>query len=191
MDFKFASTMLVGTAMLAGCLGSHPAEPFSWTVEADGALLHCAPQDAKRVKARLRDLSVRAPYDGARIVVMRADGSFAFDPCNSFAARPPLLLKGIAKDALEAAVPADFAVEPSRAEVTFDVEVSRIALDCRSEGSRKARVSLALTAFPRGGEGRAFKSEASADAADGNYTKAFSQAFADALGKAAGDFTGE
>ena len=63
-----------------------------------------------------------------------------------------------------------------------EVSVSRIALDCREEGSRKAVVSLAVRLLDRSrrivSESRG---EGSADAAAGNYTEAFSQAFMAAI----------
>lgn len=170
-------------SLAAGCLGSHPGEPAYWTAESSEARLVVAKPGADRVRASFRDLAVRAPYDGAHFAVLRADGSVAFDPMNSFAARPAMLLKGLAKDVIASAAPADFA--SPRAETSFSVEVTRLALDCRREGARNAVVALTLVAAGRD-DARAVRGEASVDASDGNYTRAFSQAFADALADAVG-----
>lgn len=180
--------ILLAALALAGCLGSHPKEPSFWTVEAVEASVSARRTDAQ-VKAKLGEVDVRSPYDGSRFAILRADGSLAFDPYNSFAARLPALLKGITKDVLAKTLGADFTATSSKAEVRYDLEVERFALDCRSEGTRIASVTLTLVEISRSGEARAAKGKATASAADGNYTKAFSQAFADALTSAAEGFS--
>ena len=66
---------LLAVPVLAGCLGSAPKPPVTWTIDVES--------DAKVAFA-----AVCAPYGGQRFAVLRSDGSIAFDPRNSFAAAP-------------------------------------------------------------------------------------------------------
>ena len=105
-------------------------------------------------------ITVAAPYDGTRLAVMRSDGSLAFDAYNVFADRPRRLL--------------EFAVKPEPSAPA--ILVRRFALDCREEGERKAYVVIRASAGGRESDG-----EGVVNAQDGNYTRAFSAAFGDAL----------
>jgi hypothetical protein len=113
--------------------------------------------------AKVASATVCAPYGGQRIAVLRPDGSIAFDAFNAFAAAPGLIIK----DALVG----------RRGEGSLVVR--RIALDCRSAGRRNALVELELTVGGATGKG-----SASEPTPDGNYTAAFSRAFAEALARA-------
>ena len=136
--------------VLAGCLGSAPKPPVSWTIDID--------TDAKVAFA-----VVCAPYGGQRFVVLRHDGSLAFDPRNSFAASPGTIIKD--------------AVVGRKGEGSLFVR--KLALDCRAEGRRDAVVSLEIVSGDRVGKG-----EAAEPTADGNYSKAFSSAFSKAYADA-------
>lgn len=135
---------------LVGCLSSAPKAPTSWVIEADTG---CA----------VSSVEVIAPYDGVRFVVMRKDGSVAFDGMNVFAARPASLLRGALRS--DPAGPVLY--------------VRRLALDCTKEGERRAVAEL--LAVTR--DGNEFLAAASVDASDGNYSRAYGKAFADAVGK--------
>lgn len=167
----------------AGCFTASPLETSDWSVE-----FH---EHAKRTAkpkfgvVRVSQVSVRAPYDVRSIQVMRADGSLAQDPYNRFAAAPSQLLKGPVVDALEASgVFEEVVGSASSAAVSAvaEVSVSRLALDCRKEGSRTAVVSLTMLLLGRDrGIVSYVRGDGSADAADGNYAKAFSEAFSSAI----------
>ena len=138
-------TVLVSALCLAGCFSSASEAPVAWIIDADTDLAVSA-------------VSVAAPYDGLRLVVLRPDGSVAFDGHNSFSSRPGALIR--------AAVRVDFAAPP--------LFVRRLALDCTQKGTRKAVVDLA---FGGTAEAPLLRASGSADASDGNYTRAFSEAF--------------
>lgn len=149
MDMK--KTMLLLVPALAGCLGSAPKPPVNWTIDIETG-------------SKVAFAAVCAPYGGQRFAVLRADGSVAFDPCNSFAASPGSIIKD--------------AVVGRRGEGALFVR--RLALDCRAEGRRDALVSVEIISGDRVGKG-----EAAEPTADGNYSRAFSAAFAKAYAAAA------
>lgn len=128
---------------LAGCLSSAPKPPVNWTIDV-------------AAEAKVASAVVCAPYAGQRLAVLRADGSIAFDPFNSFAAAPGSIIKD--------------AVVARRGEGALVVR--RLALDCRAAGRRDAVVELEIALGDRLGKG-----EAAEPTADGNYSAAFSRAF--------------
>lgn len=141
---RIATLFLLTSVLVAGCLSSAPKSPKYWTINADSDL-------------RVSEISVAAPYDGQRFVILRPDGSVAFDGFNVFSARPVQLI--------DAAVNIDYA-EPT-------LFVRRLALDCTRKGERKAVVDLWLGEDPK----TAVQGSGVSDTADGNYTRAFSEAF--------------
>lgn len=132
----------------AGCLSPAPKAPKYWNINADTDL-------------KVSEISVAAPYDGQRFVVLRPDGSVAFDGLNVFSARPVQLV--------DAAVCIDYA-SPT-------LFVRRLALDCTRKGERIAVVDLWLGEDPV----TSLQASGASDAADGNYTRAFSEAFVNAV----------
>ena len=179
--------ILPAAALASGCLSPAPKAPENWTIgPIDGGVLRAdAPKWQDGV--RLSRLEVRAPYDAQRLAVLRPDGSVAMDPANAFAAAPSALLRGAAFDVLAASGLASPSVQPgsaASARRSLEVTVTRLALDCRDAGSRKALVELAATLL----DGRKIEGTARAsfaeDAAEGNYTTAFSVAFARAMADA-------
>lgn len=150
---------MVGVAMLlAGCFSVSAPVPTDWTIETSVAGLDLGAFGTVRPASAVSRVTVRAPYDGTRLVVLRADGSIAFDAYNMFAAKPATLLKGMADDVLGAGKP--------------EITVLKLALDCRDDSARMAIVALVL-------DGKV--GTAAVDTADGDYSRAFSQAFANAL----------
>ena len=115
---------------------------------------------------KVSEISVAAPYDGQRFAVLRPDGSVVFDGLNAFSARPVQLI--------DAAVCIDYG-----APTLF---VRRIALDCTRKGERRAVVDLWLGEDPV----TSVQASGESDAADGNYTRAFSEAFTAAADKLIG-----
>ena len=173
---------------LTGCLSSPPEAPVNWTVEwmPGGDTAAVSPRFGL-VRPSL--VVVRAPYDGSRIAVLRPDGSIAFDAFNVFAASPAALLRGAVGDVLSAS--GEFAgvldaASSANAQYLAEVTVRRLALDCRKEGRRDACVDLTFTLL----EGRRPVATKSASASEpaplGNYSAAFSAAFARALQSAVG-----
>ena len=147
---KFAP--LAALVLFAGCFSSAPTPPVAWNIDADTALA-------------VSSVTVNSPYDGTRFVVLRPDGSVAFDAFNVFSARPVSLVR------------ASVLQDPEGPELV----VRRLALDCRKEGERLALVELQL----RTSQSSLGRAEASVPTADGDYSKAFSAAFAAAASKLA------
>jgi len=174
--------------LFVGCVSSAPVAPVNWTI-AFGRADASAKFERFGDSVRISTVDVRAPYAGQRLAVLRKDGTIAFDNFNAFAGSPSLLIRGAAFDAVQASGMFD-KVLPSgtaaKTEYTIEIVVTELALDCRTEGKRTARVEFALlllrerdivaTAFGAGGA-----------EAGGDYSVAFSTAFAramnDALGK--------
>lgn len=168
----------------AGCLGTGPKAPANWTIEIAraGAAAPAGGSGAGLPAVRVASVGVRPPYDGTRLAVLRPDGSIAFDSFNVFAAPPAQILRGTVQDALEAAGAQTVAAN-SQAQAAASVEavVTRIALDCREKDRRDAVVELTLALV----EGRRVKASAKGEGRagtdGGDYSAAFSRAFASAM----------
>ena len=173
-------------AMLAGCLVTTPTECSDWNVECTDAAMHLAVKPRFGV-ARLVLVEVRAPYSEREIAVLRADGSIAFDPYNAYAAAPVQLLKGAAMESLErsglfsAVVGASSSVD---ADVEVEVAVSRLALDCREDGSRRAVASLSVRLVRSHGIVAYATGSGSADASGRDFSAALSSAVTAAFSEA-------
>ena len=129
-------------------------------------------------------MTVAAPYDRPAFAVKRSDGSVAFDSFNVFASSPSALLWAPLAVLVEndgrfgRVLPYASA---ARADRTLEAVVTELFLDCREEGSRIARVSISI-AVVENREIRMFlDGVGSADAASGDYSAAFSEAFAKAV----------
>ena len=168
--------LAVALVACAGCLSARRAPVANWLVETPSGAASAA---SGREALALRELRVRAPYDSTAFVVLRENGSVAFDAANAFAARPALMLAEAAREQLKG----NAADAPGPA---TDVLVTRLALDCRSPGRRQALVELRLTAGKGAPDRRTAAGRAAVDVARGNYTEAFSRAFAAALAEAVG-----
>jgi len=121
------------------------------------------------------------------MVVMRKDGTVAFDDYNLFAASPSLLLNGVCLSALKASGLFENVIGASSgasSDVSVEVFVERLALDCRQEGARRAVVEILVRVL----KGRSIMSttegEESVDASDGDYGVAFSKAVSSAVSSA-------
>ena len=177
---------VVAALAFAGCLSSKPPPaPSAWTVEPVAAKV--ARADQPRFGAvKLAQFSVRAPYDGTRLAVLRADGSIAFDAYNVFAAPPASLLRGAAADVMEATgvFGAVVGTAPVDVDGSVEITVTRLAFDCR-KGAPRA-VAAVTMAFVSGRRVMAVsKGEGAAPVgADGNFTAAFSAAFTEAVSAA-------
>ena len=169
--------------LVGGCLGTAPKAPKTWSVEWTNPAVERVERD-KMPAIKLLLVDVRAPYNGNRLAVLRADGSIVFDSFNSFAAQPAAILRGAAFDALAASGAfervvsgASFAITPLSAEIT----VNRLALDCRKSNHRDALVSLSLVIVGNRSVVASASAEASVTVEGGDYSTAFSKAFEDAL----------
>lgn len=171
--------------MLAGCLGPAPKAPANWIVEWTGPVSAEAPEPPKDAPtAKLLNLEVLAPYNGTRIAVLRGDGTLAFDSFNSFAAQPSSLLKGAAYDTIERSGVFSRTVRPgssASADYALEISVTRLALDCRSEGRLNASVALSVALVGGRSVVSTARGEASVPAEGGNFSAAFSKAFEEAL----------
>lgn len=173
-------------ALAAGCLSPAPPAPAYWTVEPKAApVFKSAAPRWDRV--RLTQVTVRAPFDGSRLTVLRPDGSLAFDPFNSFASQPSALLKGTVHDIVSGSGLFGRtlnAVSAASARYTLETTVTRLALDCRVEGVRTATAGVSLTLLDGRDVVSVASGEGSMPAGDGNYSAAFSAAFTQALAAA-------
>ena len=175
--------------ILSGCLSASSPKVTQWLLEYKRT--HRAVQPAKYEVGRVSQVLVRSPYNEVGIAVLRADGSMAFDPYNEYAANPTAMLKGFVFDAMEASGLFGAVVNPSssvRSQAISEVMVTRLALDCRKEGERKAVVAVCVRLIPNDGKTLYAQGEGTVDANDGNYGAALSDALSAALNSAFGQF---
>ena len=175
--------------VVSGCLSASSPKVTQWLLEYKGTKR--AAQPAKYEVGRVSQVLVRSPYNETGIAVLRADGSMAFDPYNEYAANPTALLKGFVYDAMDASGLFGAVVNPSssvRSSAMVEVLVSRLALDCRKEGERKAVASVLVRVLVGAEKVLYAQGEGEADAKDGNYGAAFSLALSAALSSAFGQF---
>ena len=175
--------------LLTGCLSASSPKVTQWLLEYKGPVR--AAQPAKYEVGRVSQVLVRSPYNEVGIAVLRADGSMAFDPYNEYAANPTAMLKGFVFDAMDASGLFGAVVNPSssvKSQVLSEVLVSRLALDCRTEGERKAVAAVRVRLIADDGKVLYAQGEGTADAKDGNYGAALSDALSIALNLAFGQF---
>jgi len=173
----------------AGCLSSKVPEVANWTVEFAATPSLCPTGEVVRIS----QVVVSPPYDDRNLVVLRENGSVAFDPFNSFAALPSQMLKAPIRAILESSgrwSAVLWTASSARARLSLEVCVEQLALDCRQEDARVARVSLACRLVDKTDGAILFQTQGkgAADAADGNYGRAFSEAFAAAARQALAGF---
>ncbi|MDY3229147.1 MAG: hypothetical protein SOW92_05785 [Kiritimatiellia bacterium] len=176
-------SLLALAAVLTGCMSPAPKAPSCWTVALDPVPIFAAATPKFGV-TRLSQVTVRAPFDGSRLAVLRHDGSIAFDPFNSFAAQPAALLRGTAQDVLAASGlfrQVLHGTSTAQASLGVEIVVTRLALDCTKKGARKAVVGLTLVMMDGRSVTASCVGEGSAKADDGNFSAAFSSAFTAAL----------
>jgi len=187
--------------LLAGCFSSSAPDVKAWSVDPvpveqqptrameGGGPLYCA--------TRLGSVVVNAPYDRPQFVVRRPDGTVAFDHYNVFASDPSTLLRASAQSGLSADgrlghVVGQSSVLSSDAQV--EIQVKDLSIDCREAGRRVACAAVSVDVVKVGRGPRALAStgegRAAVDALDGNYSRAFSQAFSKALDAAVVDALG-
>ena len=164
--------------LLAGCFTSTVTPPTYWPLDYTGPV--ASAKTPKYGVARSLPVVVRSPYASAQIAVLRADGTVAFDPLNEFATTPANLLRGPALDAVAASglfreVVGSESI--AAADVSVEVTVSRLALDCREEGKREALVEMNLRILRGHDIVSSVKGAGKVDANSGNYGSAFSAAF--------------
>ena len=174
-------TGIISVLVFSGCLTSAPPPPKSWIVSASRKSNSELMIDKV---ARLGSITVAAPYDKLALAVKRADGSLAFDAYNVFASSPSALLRA----PLAALLEDDgrfgrvlSSVSTARSSSTLEAVVTDLSLDCTVENRRTAKVSISIAVI----ENREIKmfldGSGSADAASGDYSAAFSEAFSQAV----------
>ena len=75
-----------------------------------------------------------------------------------------------------------------KSQAMSEVMVTRLALDCRKEGERKAVAAVRVRLIADGGKTSYAQGEGTADAKDGNFGAALSGALSAALNTAFGQF---
>lgn len=181
--------------LVGGCLSSEAPSSKAWTVETSVGGADTAPAVEGGAPAfgttRVGTISVDAPYDKPPFVVRRADGSVAFDHYNVFASAPASLLRAPVRSRLSSDSRFNCVVQQSSVatvDTQVEAQVTDLSLDCRTAGRRVARASVMLDVVKTGRGPRVVVFEGAgageADAADGNYTRAFSEAVDAAVGGA-------
>ena len=184
----------VGAAALlfcVGCLSSSTPVPKTWIVAPTSDLPPAVPQPGAFSTTRQGSVTVNAPFDSTSFIVRRADGSVARDPYNVFAAPPSALLRGAVRARLEAdgrfgrVVPQS---SSASADVQVEALVTDLSIDCSEQSVRTARAAVSLDVLRSGRGGRdvilSGDGIGSADASQGDYSAAFTQAFDAALAAA-------
>ena len=172
---------------VGGCLSSQAPTPKAWMVEPSVSGDDTAPLVEGGAPAfgttRVGVVSVDAPYDKPQFVVRRTDGSVAVDHYNVFAAAPASLLRVPVRNRLISDSRFSCVVQQASiasADSQVEAQVTDLSLDCRTAGQRVARAAVTLNVVKtgRGPRVAAFEGMGSgeADATDGNYTRAFSEA---------------
>ena len=175
--------------LLFGCLSASSPKVTQWLMEYKGPVR--ATRMPKYEVGRGSQVLVRSPYNEVGIAVLRADGSMAFDPYNEYAANLTAMLKGFVFDAMDASGLFRTVVNPSssvKSQALTEVLVSRLVLDCRKAGERKAVASVRVRLIADDGRTLYAQGEGAADAKDGNYGMALSDALSTALNTAFGQF---
>ena len=174
-------TGIISVLVFSGCLTSAPPPPKSWIVSASRKSNSELMIDKV---ARLGAITVAAPYDKSALAVKRADGSLAFDAYNVFASSPSALLRAPLAALLEddgrfGRVLSSASI--ARSNSTLEAVVTDLSLDCTAENRRTAKVAISIAVI----ENREIKmfldGSGSADAASGDYSAAFSEAFSQAV----------
>ncbi|MBO7688542.1 MAG: membrane integrity-associated transporter subunit PqiC, partial [Kiritimatiellae bacterium] len=180
----FAAALL----LCAGCFTSSTPVPKTWVVSPTGVKPPAAPSPGAFSVTRQGTLTVTAPFDSTSFIVRRADGSVARDSYNVFASPPSTLLRAAVRARLEAdgrfgrVVPQS---SSASADVQVEVLVRDLSLDCSVAERRTARaaVSVDVLRTSRGARTVILSGDGAGtgDAAKGDYSAAFSQAFDAAL----------
>ena len=168
--------------VLAGCLTASAPHVSQWILEYEGTVRTA--QVSKYDVGRVSQVLVRSPYNEIGIAVLKADGSVAFDPYNEYAANPTAMLKGMVSDAMNASGIFGSVVNASssvRSTAMVEAFFTRLALDCRTEGSRQASVSVVVRILGPDERADIAKGEGVSDATDGNFGAALSAAASSAL----------
>jgi len=177
--------ILLWVPFVSGCLfPSSPRAPECWTIcFSEGATNACAPAKHRGGTVRIDLIEVRAPYAGQRLAVLRPDGTIAFDAYNTFAKSPVSLIKGATYDLVAASGAFDRVItdmSSAASDYYLELYVTELALDCRTSGTRKARVSLILTLIDGRNVVSSVRSAGEVEAGD-DFSAAFSAAFSKAL----------
>ena len=183
--------------LLAGCLSNAPRAATNWTLEPLQTSSAIAAKNMLSLHSstnlpivRLGSINVCEPYNTRHFVIIRPNGSFAFDPMNEFAATPSLLIRSTAENAARTTGLFSHVIthnSMANANQTLELSISRLAIDCREKNERRATISLSLLLS----SARAILAQTSATASvlipddQMNFSEAFSKAFEEAFAQAA------
>ena len=184
-----ARTVAVAALLLcAGCFTSSTPMPKTWVVSPADVKPPAAPPPNAFSVTRQGALTVMAPFDSTSFIVRRADGSVVRDPYNVFVSPPSALLRAAVRVRLEAdgrfgrVVPQS---SSASADVQVEVLVRDLSLDCSEAERRTARAAVSIDVLRTGRGARTVilsgDGSGTSNAAKGDYSAAFSQAFDAAL----------
>lgn len=182
-------------ALLAGCFSTSVPETKAWSVEPmpsrSEGLRSMEGPGPLFTATRLGSVVVNAPCDRTQFLVRRADGTVAYDHRNVFAAPPSSLLRASVQNELNGDGRLGHVVNQASvvsSDAQIEVLVKDLSLDCREAGRRLACASVSVDVVNTGRGPRTIAysgtGSATADAQDGNYSRAFSQVVSEALGAA-------
>ena len=174
--------------LCAGCFTSSTPVPKAWVVSPADVKPPVAPSPGAFSVTREGTLTVLPPFDSTSFIVRRADGSVARDSYNVFTAPPSALLRAAVRTRLEADGRFGRVVPQSSvasADAQVEVTVRDLSLDCSEAERRTARASVSIDVLRMGRGARTVvlsgDGSGTSNAAKGDYSAAFSQAFDAAL----------
>lgn len=168
--------------VLSGCFTASVPKVSQWLLEYEGSVRTA--QVAKYDVGRVSQVMVRSPYTEVGVAVLRPDGSVAFDSYNEYAASPAAMLRGVVYDAMDASGLFGSVVNASssvKSSAMVEVLFTRMVLDCRQEGGRKASVAVVVRILGPDGRADIARGEGVVDATGGNFGAALSGAVSAAL----------
>lgn len=171
--------------VFAGCFTTKTPPVSYWPIAYKGSVTSAAAP--KYGVMRVLPIVVRAPYGGQGLTVLRGGGSVAFDRLNEFAAPPSQLARNVLTDGLSASGLCKDIVETSSiatSDVSVEVVVDRLALDCRLEGARVAVAEVTLRVLSGHAVMSSVRGSGASDAAGGDFGEAFSSALSAAFAMA-------
>jgi len=172
--------------LIAGCLSTSVQRVAEWDIGCDTSRIKVANKPKYGI-VRVVQVVVRAPYSNKSIAVLRQNGSIAFDHYNEFASSPTMLIKSMTHPALEASglfTGVVGAVSTASDNVSAEIAVTRLALDCRESGERKAVADVLVRLIADGRILATGRGSGVADASDSDFSAAFTAAVTSAYDQA-------
>lgn len=174
--------------LLSGCFSfSSVPDVRAWFISESEGVATNAKKDALFKVTRLGTIAVASPYEKSSIVVLRENGSLAYDAYNVYPSAPSSMVRQplkrlLSDDGRFGVVVGQTSI--ASADAVVEATITKLALDCTEKGMRMAKVAVELNVIQVKGAKREVTAtavgEESASALSGNYSEAFSTAFSNA-----------